>query len=140
MIYTDIIYLKKFYNQTIVKKINQEEYLIDEKVEDLFDKILLKQLTTYDGRIEAIKKVYHIYKHIPIYIDYNLVFIQIFNKKQYNNIYINICRIIDMIKDGEDTIIIFDDGFRIKITKPYHIFKKYYNNSLKINLITFRKE
>lgn len=140
MLNSDIIYLKKYYDQILINYINNVEYVVNKKIDDLFDEMLLHHLTTYKGRIEATKKIYHISKNIPIYIDYNLVFIQIFNKKQYNNIYINICRIIDMIKDGEDTIIVFDDGSTIRIAKPYHLLEKYYNNSLKINLIKFRKD
>lgn len=140
MLTSDILYLKTTNHTTIIKKSLQNEFKVDIDIYDLFDKYLLKYLTTYKGRVDATSKVYHIKKNIPVYLDYNLVFIQIFNKKQYNNIYINICKIIDMIKDKDNTIIVFDDGSKIIIDKPYHILKKYYNNSLKINLINFRKE
>ncbi len=140
MLTKDILYLKKNNHITIIKESFKKEVKINKDIYDLFDEYLLSHLTTLKGRLDAIKKVYHINKNIPVYLDYNLVFIQIFNKKQTHNIYINICRIIDMIKDNDNTIIVFDDGSKTIIDKPYHILKKYYNNSLKINLIKFRKE
>ncbi len=140
MLTKDILYLKKNNHITIIKGSFKKEVKINKDIYDLFDEYLLSHLTTLKGRLDAIKKVYHISKNIPVYLDYNLVFIQIFNKKQTHNIYINICRIIDMIKDNDNTIIVFDDGSKLEIDKPYHILKKYYNNSLKINLIKFRKE
>lgn len=139
MLTKDILYLEKRFHQTYIKT-NKDTKSINQKIDDLFDEYLLNHLTTLKGRLDAIKKVYHINKNIPVYLDYNLIFIQIFNKKQTNNIYINICRIIDMIKDNEDTIIVFDDGSKLKIKKPFHLINKYINNSLKINLINFRKE
>ena len=139
MINTDILYLKKFYDKTYIKKINSSEFVVNIDICELFDNYLLSQLTTLNGRLDATKKVYHINKNIPVFLDNNLVFIQIFNKKQHENIYINVYKIIDMIKDKEKTIIIFEDESRVIIDKPLHIIKKYYNNSLKINLFKFRK-
>ena len=139
MINTDILYLRKFYDKTYIKKIDSIEFVVNEDICQLFDNYLLKQLTTLKGRLDAIKKVYHINKNIPVFLDNNLVFIQTFNKKQHENIYINAHRIIDMIKDKESTIIIFEDDSKLTVDKPLHIIKKYYNNSLKINLFKFRK-
>ena len=139
MINTDILYLRKFYDKTYIKKIDSIEFVVNEDICGLFDNYLLNQLTTLKGRLDAIKKVYHINKNIPVFLDNNLVFIQTFNKKQHENIYINVHRIIDMIKDKESTIIIFEDDSKLTVDKPLHIIKKYYNNSLKINLFKFRK-
>lgn len=139
MINTDILYLRKFYSKTYIKKINSSEFVVNIDIYELFDNYLLKQLTTLKGRLDAVSKVYHINKNIPVFLDNNLVFIQIFNKKQHNNIYINVYKIIDMIKDKENTVIIFEDGSKLFVEKPLHIIKKYYNNSLKINLFKFRK-
>jgi hypothetical protein len=139
VINTDILYLRKFYDKTYIKKIDSNEFIINQDICELFDNYLLNQLTTLNGRLDAIKKVYHINKNIPVFLDNNLVFIQTFNKKQHENIYINVHRIIDMIKDKENTIIIFEDESKLLVEKPLHIIKKYYNNSLKINLFKFRK-
>ena len=139
MINTDILYLRKFYDKTYIKKTDSCEFVINQDICELFDNYLLNQLTTLKGRLDAIKKVYHINKNIPVFLDNNLVFIQTFNKKQHENIYINVHRIIDMIKDKENTIIIFEDESKLLVEKPLHIIKKYYNNSLKINLFKFRK-
>ena len=73
MINTDILYLRKFYDKTYIKKIDSIEFVVDEDICELFDNYLLKQLTTLKGRLDAIKKVYHINKNIPVFLDNNLV-------------------------------------------------------------------
>lgn len=140
MINTDILYLRKFYHDTYIKYKDCDEICVNDDVDVLFEKYLLNQLTTLKGRLDATKKVYRINKNIPVFLDNNLVFIQIFNKKQHNNIYVNVHNIIDMIKDKENTIIIFEDETKLVIDKPLHIIKQYYKKSLKINLFKFRKE
>ena len=58
--------------------------------------------------------------------------IQTSNKKEIDNIYINSYNIVEMVKDKKQTIIIFIDHSFLKIDKPYHLMKKYYDLSLKI--------
>ncbi len=132
MIEEDILYLKKTNRATVIKKLNQDEMIIDKRLEDLLDKYLETDLTTLEGRVKATSKVYHIFKQIPIYLKDTIVFIQTNNKKQIDNIYINSYNIIDMVKDKKQTIIIFVDNSSIIVDKPYHLMKKYYDLSLKI--------
>ena len=141
MINEDILYLKKTNRATIIKYKNKSEVEVNIILEELLNNYLLNDLTTLKGRLDAIKKVYHIYKHIPIYLEKNIIFIQTHNKKHLNNIYINTCNIIDMIKDNNKTKITFLDMSDLIIDTPYHLMKKYYQKSLKIKKLSqLRKE
>lgn len=133
MVTKDLLYLKKSNRATIMKNLYQEETEVEILLDTLLEDVCLKDLTTFKGRIDAISKVYHIYKHIPIYLTKDIILITTSNKKQFDNTYINICNIIDMVKDKNATIIIFLDGSHLMVNKPYHLMKKYYDQSLKIN-------
>ena len=132
MVNKDVLYLKKANRSTIIKYKNQDEIVIDLLLETLLDLTLREDLTTLKGRFEATSKVYHIFKHVPIYLKENITLIQTNNKKEIDNIYINSYNIIEMVKDKKQTIIVFIDHSFLKIDKPYHLIKKYYDLSLKI--------
>ena len=125
MINKDVLYLKKANRSTIIKYKNQDEIVINLLLEKLLDFAL-------KGRLEATSKVYRIFKHVPIYLKENIILIQTNNKKEIDNIYINSYNIVEMVKDKKQTIIIFIDHSFLKIDKPYHLMKKYYDLSLKI--------
>lgn len=132
MVNKDVLYLKKANRSTIIKYKNQDEIVIDLLLETLLDLTLREDLTTLKGRLDATSKVYHIFKHVPIYLKENITLIQTNNKKEIDNIYINSYNIIEMVKDKKQTIIVFIDHSFLKIDKPYHLIKKYYDLSLKI--------
>ena len=132
MVNKDVLYLKKANRSTIIKYKNHDEIVIDLLLETLLDLTLREDLTTLKGRLEATSKVYHIFKHVPIYLKENITLIQTNNKKEIDNIYINSYNIIEMVKDKKQTIIVFIDHSFLKIDKPYHLIKKYYDLSLKI--------
>ena len=83
-------------------------------------------------RSDFILSVYHIKKHVPIYLSKYIVLIQSRNKKELNNIYINSYNILDMIEDNSKTIILFSDNSTYTVDTKYHLMKKYYDLSLKI--------
>lgn len=132
MIDSDILYLKKGNRTTWIYQKNDMVQEVSQTIEKFLNQFCLKDLTTLEGRIKAISEVYHIKKQIPIYLSNQLILIQIANKKEIDNIYINSYNIIDMIKDNNNTVIYFSDGSKIQIEKAYHLIKKYYNRSLKI--------
>lgn len=133
MINQDILYLKKSNRSTFIKYINQSEMTVNILMDNLLNDYLLQDLTTLKGRIDAISKVYHIFKHIPIYLKDNIVLIQTNNKKEIDNIYINSYNIIDMVKDSNQTTkVVFIDGSQMIVNRPYHLLKKYYDLSLQI--------
>ncbi len=132
MLNKDILYLKKSNRATLLYFKNNKVEEVPYTLEKLLDNYCYQDLTTYEGRIEAIKKVYHISKHVPIYLSENIVLIQSKNKKELDNIYINSYNILDMIEDNNKTQITFSDNSVILLNVKYHLLKKYYDLSLKI--------
>lgn len=98
-----------------------------------FDSLLLDQLTTYEGRIKAIKIKYSFIKQTPIYIDNSMCFVPIYNKKDIENIYVNVKSIKYLQKSSLGTKIIFIDNSIVNINKPIEIIRNYIN---KANMIT----
>ncbi len=132
MIDSDILYLKKSNRSTILYLKNNLKKEIDETLENVLNQYCLKDLTTLEGRTKAISKIYHIKKQIPIYLSNKLILIQIKNKKEIDNLYINSYNIIDIVKDENKTIIIFSDLSEILVNHPMHLIKKYYDFSMGI--------
>lgn len=133
MIDKNILYLKKINQLTLIKNIGFDEIVLKDKFVDIINSCLLKDLTTLKGRLDATIKKYNIHKNVPIYITEDIILIQTHNKKENDNIYINVCNTIDILKDNNNnTIIIFVDKSLLRVNKPYHLIKKYYDLSLKI--------
>lgn len=132
MIDKNILYLKKLQKITIIKNIGYDEVVLKDRFVNIINSYLVKDLTTLKGRLDATIEKYNIHKNVPIYITQDIILIQTHNKKENDNIYINVCNIIDIIKDNNNTIIIFIDKSLLRVNKPYHLIKKYYDLSLKI--------
>lgn len=132
MIDRDILYLKKQNRSTEVYCKNGYQTVLEHTLERVLDMYCLQDLTTLEGRIKAIQKVYHIKKQIPIYLSEELILIQTTNKKEIDNIYINSCNIIDIIKDKQNTKIIFCDSSELLVDKPIHLIEKYIQKSFQI--------
>lgn len=132
MIDRDILYLKKQNRSTEIYCKNGLQTIMNHTLERVLEMYCLRDLTTLEGRIKAIQKIYHIKKQIPIYLSEELILIQTTNKKEIDNIYINSCNIIDMMKDKQNTKIIFCDDSVLVVHKPYHLIKKYIQKSFQI--------
>ena len=118
-------YTKKIIiNGSVVINMNLKEYL---------DNILLDQLTTYEGRKNAIKKRYAIYKLTPIYVNNMLMLFPINNLKDYENIYINVYNIKSLGKIKKQTMIEFIDNTKILINKNTKIIDNYIKRIISIN-------
>lgn len=133
MIDSDILYIKKSNRSTLIYLKNNQEILVNQVFENVLNEYCIKDLTTLDGRIKATSKVFHIKKHIPIYLSKHLVLIPTKNKKEIDNIYINCRNVIDIIKDDQITKILFSDFSSIIVNQEYHLLKRYINKGLSIH-------
>lgn len=129
----EILYIKQGNRETIIHTIKGIIH-IDCTLIKLFDKWCLEELTTYKGRMEAIRKKYRLKKLVPIYINKNLMFFPTETKKSLDNIYINVVNVlgIERNKDTEHTTVTFQNGDILLIKKDYKITKKYYQRCLDI--------
>lgn len=102
-------------------KINGKE-TINLTFEKYINNLLIKDLTTYQGRINSIKEKYNYRKLVPIYISLGLCLIPICNKKSINNLYINIYSISSLTGF---TTITFKDNQILNVDKNIRTIKSY---------------
>ena len=127
-----ILYIEKFNSQTKIHFIDDYLEIVDISPLKYINSLCLKELTTLDGRIEAIKINFNIVKNVPIYITDNLILFKINNKNKLDNIYINsvyIKHIIDLIDYIK--IVFYDEQF-VLVKNNYHIINNTYEKCLKI--------
>lgn len=125
----NINYIKAYSNKIII---NDNE-VINQNINIYLNNILIHQLTTVYGRVDAIKNLYGYKKLVPIYINSQLILFPILNLKEYENIYINACNIIRITKNKSNTIIEFIGNKKIYIKKSYLQINKYYQRAISIN-------
>lgn len=131
----NILYITQGNRETIIHTID-EKIVVRDSLEKLIDKWCINYLTTYKGRLDAIKQNYHLKKLVPIYINKDLMLFPIDNKKSIDNIYVNIINIQDITDMLENTKLIFKNQEYIIVNKKYQLVKTYYHRCLKIyNLI-----
>jgi hypothetical protein len=82
MKYKEILYIKQGNRETIIYTINNIIH-ISKTIENVFDDWCIDTLSTYKGRLEAIKKKYHLKKQVPIYINSDLMIFPIKNNSKY---------------------------------------------------------
>ena len=124
-----INFIKTYTNRIIIT--NVDIYL--QSIERYFDDLLLNQLTSYKGRIDAVKRKFKIQKLIPVYIDNSNIFVPINNLKEYENIYINAARVIKTVAKGKSTIVYFIDKTKLEVNKNENLIIKYISRAISIN-------
>ena len=125
-----INYIKQIDKQLIIFYENNTPKIYKESIETYIDNILLNDLTTYKGRLDAVKKKYNYKKLIPIYINQYICLIPLYSLKSEYNLYINIYNILDI---NGSTIIAFKNGMKIKINKQIKTIKDYVKRARKID-------
>jgi hypothetical protein len=127
----DILYIKQGNRETIIYTI-KKELIVTENINKIFDKWCLESLTTYKGRMEAIKRKYHLKKLVPIYINKDLMLFPINNKKSVDNIYINVINVLNICDMKDKSKIIFKNQEYLIVNKKYQIINNYYLRCLNI--------
>lgn len=131
---SDILYISQEQDHLIIETKTGPE-VIHESFEDFITPYCLAYLTTLKGRLDAIKLKYQIRKHIPVFINSELVLFPIASQKDLNNIYMNAYNIKRIIPiDEEKTHIIFNNGKTLLVPKQAKIIKNYYLRALSIEM------
>ena len=126
-----LLYIEK-QDGTIVHYINNEQEKMSMSMLKYLNCLCLKNLTTLEGRLDAIKYNFNIVKNVPIYITENLVLFATHNKRNSQNKYINSVYVKDIeIVDGAIKIEFYDGEF-VLVKNSYHIIKNNYEKCLKI--------
>ncbi|MCK9535973.1 MAG: competence protein ComK [Bacilli bacterium] len=95
----------------------------------LFNKLLLKEMTTLKGRLEAIKLIFSYSYNIPIYINQDMVFFKVFGK---DKIWVNGSNVSEIKNRNDKGIIIFKCGKLLETTKTYRTLKNIYHKVLEV--------
>jgi competence protein ComK len=132
MKYKEILYIKQGNRETIIYTTNNIIH-ISKTIENVFDEWCIDTLSTYKGRLDAIKKKYHLKKQVPIYINTDLMIFPIKNKKDIDNIYINALNILNIDADINGFAVIkFINNELLKIEKEHKIIEKYFLKTMSI--------
>lgn len=127
-----ILYIDKINGFTYVHYINGLVDVIDMSPLKYLNKLCLQELTTLEGRLEAIKCNFNIVKNVPIYITENLVLFSTNNKRKLENKYINSIYIKYIKEENDKTKIVFYDDQFVYVQNSYHIVNNSYEKCLKI--------
>ena len=126
--------IKLNYIKTYTKEIyvNGKEKL-NIKFNDYINQLLLGQLTTLKGRVDAIKSKYKLLKLTPIYINKYMCLFPIYNLKDYENIFINVFEIKTLDTINKKTRIEFINGDKLIVNKNINVINNYIRRAISIN-------
>ncbi len=89
-------------------------------IRQFFGKMLLREHTTYEGRIQALKKRYGLKNNVPIYIDEDHCFYTTKNLREYDSVCINYHSVLSVReKSNKETEIVFKDLSILALPIPY---------------------
>lgn len=124
--YEDIIYITRSNRSTDVY-LKNKTINVSLTIEKLIDELLNESLTTYSGRLISTIKNYHIRKHVPIYINKDIILQPINNKDSWNETLVSFKHIIDYAEEGRGTRLYFDNGGSLLVEfstkKMYNILR-----------------
>jgi competence protein ComK len=127
----EVLYLIGNSNSTNIVKIHNN-IILEKTIYNLINEECLKTLTTFDGRVEATKQIFQIYKLIPLYLNEGLILQPLYSSKNYEQIYINICNIKKINKVNDHSVITFINDKTLLVDIKVERIKRYLKRCLKI--------
>jgi competence protein ComK len=82
--------------------------------------------STYEGRIQAVRKILNRKRSVPLFVSPEVVLFGSSNIKEYGCVFINYRRVIKIQKQGENSVILFDDFSEIMIENRHRNICKNY--------------
>ena len=131
MLDVEVLYLIGNSNSTNIVKIHNN-IIIEKTIYNLINNEWLKTLSTFEGRVEATKQIFQIYKLIPVYLNEGLILQPLYSSKNYEQIYINICNIKKINKVNDQTVITFINDKTLFVNIKVERMKRYLKRCLKI--------
>ena len=114
--------------------------ILDETIESIFSKMLLPTLCTLKGRMDATKKMCKLVSKIPIWIDFQTLWMPIYGRRGTQTLYINYYAIRRLeIVDHQWVTIQFDKEM-MKKSIPLGIYLSQIKKCHKIEVILQEKE
>jgi len=89
-------------------------------VKQFLSEMLLKEHTTYEGRIQALKKRYGLKNSVPIFIDDEHCFYATKSLREYDSVCINYHSVLSLReKSAHETEVVFKDLSVLSLAIPY---------------------
>lgn len=111
-------------NKGIEVSINGKLMYINKGIRWYLNDLCIKNLSTLDGRIDAVKKKYNIKHKVPIFVDSKCILFSTGSMRDFEVVYINYFEMIEYSSKDEKTIIYFKDGTNIDIKLSLKIVRK----------------
>ena len=127
-----ILYIDKINGVTNIHYIDDQNEIVSVSPIKYLNSLCLNELTTLQGRIDAIKINFNIVKNVPIYIKENLVLFLTTSRNKIDNMYINSIYIKHIIDEKDKTRIVFYDDQFVLVKNSYNTIKNNYEKCLKI--------
>lgn len=119
-----LYYIEKDKHTIIVT--TTKKFKINISFKKVINKLCLDNLSTLEGRMEAVKEKFAFKYNIPIYINNDIILMKV---KLKHNYWINICSIKEIYKNSNKTDILFTEGIILSIDKKYELVKLIYNKT-----------
>jgi competence protein ComK len=84
-------------------------------IRQYIDSLCVNNLSTFEGRIEAAKRLLHRTQLVPVYVDRNTLLFPTGAIRNLNMYYVNYHQIANVFQEENSVYIIFHDGSKIKI-------------------------
>ena len=126
MLTVDVLYLIMNNRSTDIVSFNDKK-IINIPIDTIIDRSCNIYLSTKEARIKTIKERYKINQYIPIYINPSIILQPLYPKKHWNQIYLNMCNVKNIIPGNNinQSIIIFNNDLNIIFDVPYQKLKQY---------------
>ena len=104
-----------------------EKKILKKGLKQYLNELLLKEYSTYEGRIHAIKKRHKMYRNVPIFINHEYCFYTIHSLRHHQAVCINYHAVLSIrATDQNTTEIIFKNLQIIHLTVPYaYVLRKH---------------
>ncbi|MGI6360200.1 MAG: competence protein ComK [Acholeplasmatales bacterium] len=123
------IHHKKGYTEIVFKTY---ELIIDKSNISVIKEICRNNLFNYDYKIKYTKEILNIKTRPPLYINENILLIPCKSLRNYHNVWINYFNILEVVKNGSKTKIIFNNLSELLLDIGYHSFLKSINDAKRI--------
>lgn len=123
-----------------VKVISKNREILNYGLIEYINMLCLNELSTYKGRITSTKKTLGIISNIPVYVNNNIMLFPTRMIRDYDCVFVNYTQVLSVKKQGDSTLIVFDDLTEISIPTSINKVKiqikkcKLINNFVKDNI------
>lgn len=99
-------------------------------VKKIFEELCLRELTTLEGRIDAVRKLYGYKYNVPVYVNEEMLFFKICGNKIH---WLNFSQVASIIKTKHGTDFVFKDGTVLNTGANYRTSLRAYEKAATIH-------